>query len=104
MYGRTARLFLLLLLAVDWGAEPEHLAPAVRMLARRLSSTECICPSLAYRREAVRKACPADAPERHVRRLPPRGTFPTRPDRSAPGVLRPARAGGLVYLLLSIRC
>jgi hypothetical protein len=41
-----SRLFLLLLLAVDWAASPEHMAPAVRALAKPMASTECFCYSL----------------------------------------------------------
>lgn len=44
-----SRLFLLLLLGVDWAAAPDQLAPAVRMLAHAMASTECFCHSLVSR-------------------------------------------------------
>jgi hypothetical protein len=44
-----SRLFLLLLLGVDWAATPDQLAPAVSVLAHRLASTECFCHSLVSR-------------------------------------------------------
>jgi hypothetical protein len=44
-----SRLFLLLLLAVDWAASPEQLAPAVALLAKPMASTECYCDSLTPR-------------------------------------------------------
>jgi hypothetical protein len=46
MLPTAGRLLLLLLLAVDWAADPSQLAPTVRLLSHSLGSTECFCGSV----------------------------------------------------------
>jgi hypothetical protein len=98
-----ARLLLLALLGVDWAADVRHLAPAVKMLAHPLASTENFCNSTAHGKAVSEAALPsqqrcADSqPPCHSLAQPqsfllvenlPLSTFPS---------------SGLVYLILSIR-
>jgi hypothetical protein len=77
-----SRLFLLLLLGVDWAASPEQLAPAVRLLARPLASTECFCHSLVQRptdslAEAHHPPDSGPLPPPAFSALPPHGRVPS---------------------------
>jgi hypothetical protein len=99
MSAVLARLLLLLLLGVDWAADPSLVAPALQLLARPLASTENLCPSVAYR-EAVRKES-APAPQAAPAPRPHRQPAPRpRPGLPAPAV---ALSVDLVYVLMSIR-
>jgi hypothetical protein len=52
------RLLLLLLLALDWAADPARLAPAVQPLAKPWCSTENVCPSGGYQRVVLQRSLP----------------------------------------------
>jgi hypothetical protein len=104
MHALLGRLLLLVLLAIDWAADPDLLAPTVRALAARLASTECYCHSLRCREEARREAIPAGSADPGP--VAPPTTAPACPcpeSRSPPDPGGVARAG-LVYLFMSIRC
>jgi hypothetical protein len=96
-----SRLFLLLLLACDWAADPSRLPPAVRALSAPLSSTECFCHSLAHRAE-IGWGC---APDRCPRAAAP-AACPDPPSASpVPQEADPVPLPGsaLVYALMSLR-
>jgi hypothetical protein len=62
-----SHLFLLLLLGVDFAAEPDLLSLAVRVFSKRMSNTEVVCQSLTQRptdevRQARRYHPPRNAP------------------------------------------
>jgi hypothetical protein len=54
----VGRLFLLLMLAVDWYADPALLAPSLCLLAKPWCSTENVCPSCGYQQEVLRQSRP----------------------------------------------
>jgi hypothetical protein len=58
MYPLIGRLLLLLLLGVDWAANPSQVAPAVQSLAAPLASTENFCHSLVRRKEIDEQSAP----------------------------------------------
>jgi hypothetical protein len=58
------RLFLLLLLALDWAADPALLAPALQLLANPWCSTENICPSGGYQRAVLQQSRPSQGRSR----------------------------------------
>jgi hypothetical protein len=53
MPSLVGRLFLFVLLALDWAADPTLLAPAVELLAQAWGSTENVCPSAGYQRDVL---------------------------------------------------
>src|SRR5438876_581161 len=57
-----SRLFLLLLLACDWAADPSWLAPTLQALSAPLASTECFCHSLAHRAQIAWECAPDQCP------------------------------------------
>jgi hypothetical protein len=72
-----SRLFLLLLLVVDWAASPEQLAPGVELEGQPWASSECFCYSLVQR--------PTQA--HHLQTLVPTlpvPVFPLQPDSPQP--------------------
>jgi hypothetical protein len=92
--------FLLLLLVVDWAADPARLAPALRALARSQASTENVCPSAGYREDVCRAAAPRPIPAPVRGEVPgPRATPPAAPPPDFPP---PGRAP--VHRFASIRC
>jgi hypothetical protein len=96
------RLFLALLLAIDWAADPSLLAPGLEVLAAPLASTECYCYSLKQRDEIRKVAGTAQGehearqPGCHRRHLPRPDPRPRKPPQTV-------RAVRLVYLLLFLR-
>jgi hypothetical protein len=58
MTALLERLLLLLLLALDWVANPALLAPVVQPLATPWCSTENVCPSGGYQQEVLRQSRP----------------------------------------------
>jgi hypothetical protein len=59
MHPLLARLIVFALLAVDWAADPSQ---GTSPLSPLLGSTETVCPSLAYRQEALRQIAAAPSP------------------------------------------
>jgi hypothetical protein len=96
-----ARGLLLVLLAVDWAADPALVAPAVAAQARRWSNTETVCPGVAYRHASRRDCAPAlrPAPGRSAPDGSPRLRLTSRPDAARCA----DSASSLVYLFMSIR-
>jgi hypothetical protein len=103
MNAIAARLFLLLLLGVDWAADPAQLPPAIRLLARRMASTECFCHSLTRRSDALRTACPAGRPHGLPSRWRRAATTHLWPALLAQEPARVSLGAGLIYLFMSIR-
>jgi hypothetical protein len=103
MHALARGLFLLLLLAVDWAADPTLVAPAVEAQARRWASTENVCPSAGHAESVRRHAAPdpqaAPGPCDPAPAESSRPPHPPRPERAS----QPATPGGLVYVLRSIR-
>jgi hypothetical protein len=103
MCGILGRLFLLLLLACDWAADPAYLAPAVQALAAPMASTECFCHSLAYRAALQKTSAGAQDPT-------PACLAPAMNDCccfwTAPSlqILTPFSPTSLLYVFLSLRC
>jgi hypothetical protein len=102
MLSLVGRLFLLLLLALDWAADPALLAPAVALLASPWGSTENVCPSGGYQRDVLRQCRPE--------RRPAPAAYPSATPASRPGRPRPASRPsrgpapvGPVYVFMSIR-
>jgi hypothetical protein len=56
MIAMLQRMFLLLLLALDWAVDPALLSPAVQLLAKPWCSTENVCPSGAYQQAVLRQS------------------------------------------------
>jgi hypothetical protein len=93
------QILLLLLLGLDWAADPGLLAPAVQAGVQRWGNTATVCPAGAGQ-EATRRddgAAPGAAPAAAA-------GAPRAPDAAGPrNCPRAARRGGLVYVLLSLR-
>jgi hypothetical protein len=102
MYPILPRLFLLLLLGVDWAADPSQVAPALEPLAAPLASTECFCHSTVYR-DALLDEC-ASAPVLALAVpdfcdiTPAQAPAPRLPEWQPP-----APGAGLVYVFMSLR-
>ncbi len=102
MPSLAGRLFLLLLLALDWAADPALLAPAVSLLASPWGSTENVCPSGGYQRDVLRQCRPVRSPAPAAR---PSATPAPRLGRPRPAS-RPSRAPAPVspvYVFMSLR-
>jgi hypothetical protein len=100
MCAIVGRLFLLVLLACDWAADPSLLAPAVQGLAAPFASTVCFCHSVVHR-AALYKACTA-ARDDATRRPGPR-TRPPRTEPPAPTLAAPCTAR-VPFLSLPLQC
>jgi hypothetical protein len=103
MCAVVGRLFLFVLLACDWAADPALLPAAVRGLAAPLASTECFCHSAACRAAVLRASTGALDPA--PRQPAPPVTVPTGP--FIPSPLHPPLtlpAASLLDVFLALRC
>jgi hypothetical protein len=98
----VSRTFLVLLLVLDWAADPNRLAPAVRAWASPWCCTENVCPSNGYQRIVLQECVPP---------LLPHGPAGTVDDWSPPALWQPAEgpplltslSTDLVYRFMTLR-
>ncbi len=101
MPSLVGRLFLFVLLALDWAADPALLAPGLELQAKPWCSTENVCPSGQYVRAVLRHSDPDPQPA-VVACLPPVvAPWPVAPPAAVSA--RPATPVSPVYLFMSLR-
>jgi hypothetical protein len=96
-----SRLLLLVLLGLDWAADPTLLAPAVEVFAGAWRSTENVCPSVNYQRVVRRVVAPATGPSSRERA--PDASARTRPEPRARITHQFASATSRLYVFMSLR-
>jgi hypothetical protein len=104
MHDIVGRLFLLLLLAVDWAADPSVLAPAVKALAAPMASTECFCHSWSNRQDIRNESAPASQPTFSTDDMTGAACCPQLPCLWAEPVPAAHPPTHLVYVFMAIRC
>jgi hypothetical protein len=97
MYPVLSRLIVFLLLACDWAADP---CQGASLMSAPLSSTECICHSLAYRADIAREC--ASAPHLIVYPLLGTPTLAASDPPVAPGFGPVEPKAERIYVFMSI--
>jgi hypothetical protein len=100
MHPVVSRLFLLLLLACDWAADPFH---GTSSLSHPLSSTETFCHSLVHRAVLARECAPCPCPCPCPFASPFHFILSSSPALPHEGPPPAASSTDLVYLFMSIQ-
>lgn len=101
MYSILYRLFLFLLLGLDWAADPMLLAPALQPLAKAWCSTENVCPSTGYQRAVRRATAPGNRPS--GLESPPVGVAVARPPSASEVTRLFVSLASHLYVFMSLR-